>query len=104
MCYWLAIFSSRLAGGLGRNNGSNPAGDWRNGTAVLAGVEAGVDAADLAFAVMVSRYVGASLFPFETATRRGLTLKIAVITRFEEILAAWKLAGSGVLFSTHKRA
>ena len=104
MCYWLAIFSSRLAGGLERNNGSNPAGDWRNGTAVLAGVEAGVDAADLAFAVMVSRYVGASLFPFETATRRGLTLKIAVITRFEEILAAWKLAGSGVLFSTHKRA
>ncbi|MGB0739926.1 MAG: hypothetical protein ACPGXX_07620 [Planctomycetaceae bacterium] len=104
MCFWLAIFSSRLAGGLERNNGSNPAGDWRNGTAVLAGVEAGVDAADLAFAVMVSRYVGASLFPFETATRRGLTLKIAVITRFEEILAAWKLAGSGVLFSTHKRA
>lgn len=104
MCYWIAIFSSRLAGGLERNNGSNPAGDWRNGTAVLAGVEAGVDAADLAFAVMVSRYVGASLFPFETATRRGLTLKIAVITRFEEILAAWKLAGSGVLFSTHKRA
>jgi len=104
LCFWLAIFSSRLAGGLERNNGSNPAGDWRNGTAVLAGVEAGVDAADLAFAVMVSRYVGASLFPFETATRRGLTLKIAVITRFEEILAAWKLAGSGVLFSTHKRA
>jgi hypothetical protein len=33
-----------------------------------------------------------------------LTLKIAGITRFEEILAAWKLADSGFLFSTHKRA
>ena len=98
------IFWGSLAGGFGRNNGSNPAGDWRNGTAVLAGVEAGVDAADLAFAVMVSRYVGASLFPFETAKRRGLTLKIAGITRFEEILTAWKLADSGFLFSTHKRA
>ena len=98
------IFWGSLAGGFGRNNGSNPAGDWRNGTAVLAGVEAGVGAADLALTVMVSRYVGASLFPFETAMRRGLTLKIAGITRFEEILAAWKLADSGFLFSTHKRA
>lgn len=62
-----------------------------------------MSAADLALAVLVSPHLGASLFRFETAERRGLTLKIAVITRFEEILAAWKLTDSGFLFSMHER-